>query len=290
MTPEGREEVGTQSVASGFPGETYALYENNCVANGGNHRGARALKITYEKVLFKVDCENRERTSMDFKPIKTKKIYQEIIEQIKDMISDGTLRPGDRLMSERELAERMQVGRSAVREAFRVMEAMGIIKIKPGEGTFITETASDSLVKSFSAFLTTGNDNTARELMELRKILEVEAVGMAARRRTPEQLEEIYKALQQMGHDLEEGNLGEEADMNFHFAVARAAANSLLVKLMNTIADTMSRVLAAARHRLYMDPQNPPRLLQEHRLIYNAVKNGDPAGAKEAMLKHLVLG
>ena len=108
---------------------------------------------------------------MNFKPIKTRKIYQEIIEQIKGMISDGSLCPGDRLMSERELAERMQVGRSAVREAFRVMEAMDIIKIRPGEGTFIAENAAESLVKSFSSTLLAGGDeSTARELMELRKI------------------------------------------------------------------------------------------------------------------------
>lgn len=223
---------------------------------------------------------------MDFKPIKTKKIYQEIIDQIKAMINNGTLRPGDRLMSERELAEKMQVGRSAVREAFRVMEAMGVIKIKPGEGTFISETATDSVVKAFSSVLVAG-DETARELMELRKILEVEAAAMAARRYTPEQLDSIYRALQQMEHDLEEGNLGEEADMNFHYAVAEAARNSILVKLMNTIADTMSRVLAAARHQLYQDPANPPRLLRDHQAIYSAIKNADPEAARRAMLSHL---
>ncbi|MTI83819.1 MAG: FadR family transcriptional regulator [Firmicutes bacterium] len=225
---------------------------------------------------------------MDFKPIKTKKIYQEIIEQIKAMISDGTLCPGDRLMSERELAERMQVGRSAVREAFRVMEAMGIIKIRPGEGTFIAENAAESLVKSFSSVLLAGGDDiTARELMELRKILEVESAAMAARRCSPEQLEAIDHALQQMQHDLEEGNLGEEADMKFHFAIAEAARNSILLKLMNTISDTMGRVLAAARHELYRDPAKPTLLLREHHDIFAAIKNADPNAARQSMLKHL---
>lgn len=222
-----------------------------------------------------------------FKPIRTKKIYQEIIDQIKEMINQGTLRPGDRLMSERELAEQFQVGRSAVREAFRVMEAMGIIKIKPGEGTFITDSPVESLVKSFSRDLS-GNGKTARELMELRKVLEVEAAALAATRCTPKQLQVIEKALKQMEEDLEKGNLGEEADMQFHFSIAKATQNSLLVKLMNTIADTMSRVLAAARHQLYQDPANPPRLLEEHRRIYTAIKNGDPQAARRAMLDHLV--
>lgn len=224
---------------------------------------------------------------MDFKPIKTKKIYEEIIDQVKAMINNGTLRPGDRLMSERELAEKLQVGRSAVREAFRVMEALGIIKIKPGEGTFINEIPADSLVNAFSTVLM-ANGETARELMELRKILEVEAAGMAAQRCTPEQLEVISRALQQMEQDLKEGNLGEEADMKFHFAVAEATQNSLLVKLMNTIADAMTRLLAAARHQMYKDSANPPRLYQEHRLIYRAIKNADSSAARRAMLEHLV--
>jgi GntR family transcriptional repressor for pyruvate dehydrogenase complex len=224
---------------------------------------------------------------VDFKPIKTKKIYEEIIEQIRVMISNGTLRPGDRLMSERELAEKFQVGRSAVREAFRVMEAMGVIKVKPGEGTFINETTADSLVNAFSSVMIV-DEKTLREMMELRKILEVESAGLAAQRHDQQQLNVIRLALQQMQHDLEAGNLGEEADMKFHYAIAEAAGNSLLLRLMNSIADTMSRVLAAARHRLYRNPANPHKLVREHEAIYKAIENDDPAAARRAMLDHLV--
>ncbi|SFR00202.1 FadR/GntR family transcriptional regulator [Desulfoscipio geothermicus] len=223
---------------------------------------------------------------MEFKPIKTKKIYEEIIDQVKAMIGSGTLRPGDRLMSERELAEKLQVGRSAVREAFRVMEAMGILKIKPGEGTYISEQSVESLVSSFSPVLLADREN-AREFMELRRILEVEAAGLAAQRRSPEQLEAIRQALEQVQHDVEQGNLGGEADLRFHFAIAEAARNSFLLKLMNTVGDIMSRVLSAVLHILYQNPDNPPRIIMEHRAIYTAIKNGDPAGARRAMLEHL---
>lgn len=223
---------------------------------------------------------------MDFKPIKTKKIYEEIIDQVKAMIGSGTLRPGDRLMSERELAEKLQVGRSAVREAFRVMEAMGILKIKPGEGTYINEQSVESLVNSFSPVLLADRENV-REFMELRRILEVEAAGLAAQRRSPEQLEAIHQALQQLQQDVVQGNLGGEADLQFHFAVAEAAHNSFLLKLMNTVGDIMSRVLSAILHILYQNPDNPPRIIREHQAIYTAIQNGDPTGARRAMLEHL---
>ncbi|WP_449240658.1 FadR/GntR family transcriptional regulator [Desulfoscipio gibsoniae] len=222
---------------------------------------------------------------MYFKPIKTRKIYEEIIEQVKKMINDGVLAPGDRLMTEREMAEKMQVGRSAVREALRALEAMGIIKVKPGEGTFINDTAPDALIRSFSTLAM--DDETARELMELRKVLEVEAAALAAERRSGEHLKAMFYALQQMEQDLKEGNLGEMADMAFHFAIAQGAGNSLLYKLMNTIADTMSKLLAVARQRLYLDPLNPPRLLHEHNIIYTAISNADAAAARKAMLQHL---
>lgn len=223
---------------------------------------------------------------MEFKPIKTKKIYEEIIDQVKAMISSGALQPGDRLMSERELAEKLQVGRSAVREAFRVMEAMGIIKIKPGEGTYISEQNVESLVNSFSPVLPADRKNV-REFMELRRILEVEAAGLAAQRRSLNQLENIRLSLQQLQNDIEQGNLGGEADLRFHFTIAEASHNSFLLNLMNTVGDIMSRVLSATLHILYQNPANPPRIMREHWAIYDAIKDGDHEGARQAMLEHL---
>lgn len=223
---------------------------------------------------------------MEFKPIKTKKIYEEIIDQVKAMINSGALQPGDRLMSERDLAEKFQVGRSAVREALRVMEAMGIIKIKPGEGTYITEQHVEVLLSSFSPVLPADRDNV-REFMELRRILEVEAAGLAAQRRSPEQLKAISVSLQRLINDVEQGNLGGEADLQFHFTIAEAAHNSFLLKLMNTVGDVMDRVLSATLHVLYQNPDNPPRIAQEHQAIYEAIKNKDPEEARRAMFEHL---
>ncbi|MFZ5634778.1 MAG: FadR/GntR family transcriptional regulator [Bacillota bacterium] len=223
---------------------------------------------------------------MDFKPIKTKKIYEEIIEQVKVLIADGTLSPGDKLISEREMADKLQVGRSAVREAFRALEAMGIIEIRPGEGTFITEANTYPFMQVLAHLLVAERDSV-RELMELRKIMEVESAGLAALRHTSEEVKEMEEHLEQMRLDILNGELGEEADMKFHYAIAKATHNSLFYKLMNTISDTMRSGLKTAREQLYRTPGTPERLLREHREICEQIKNGNVEGARKAMLEHL---
>ncbi|WP_031515623.1 FadR/GntR family transcriptional regulator [Desulfofalx alkaliphila] len=223
---------------------------------------------------------------MDFQPIRTKKIYQEIIDQIKGLIAKGSLKPGDKLMSERELAEKMQVGRSAVREAFRALEAMKVIEIRPGEGTYIREASADSIADALSLVLQ-ADQKTASELMELRKILEVECARLAAKRRSGRDLTAMKKALEQMAKDIENGDLGDRADLAFHYSVAKAASNTMVLRLMTTIADTMMHVMRTARVELYRDPKLPHKLLQEHLIIYQAIANSDSEAAQKAMYDHL---
>lgn len=223
---------------------------------------------------------------MDFKPIKTKKIYEEIIDQVKSLIAEGILNPGDKLISEREMADRLKVGRSAVREAFRALEAMGVIEIRQGEGTFIKEVSTDSLAQTLALFLMTERDTT-RELLELRKILEVEAAGLAAQRHTEEESRKMEEALEQMEKDIASGDLGQQADWHFHYAVAEASHNSLLVRLMDSIGDTIRRVLRTARQELYRTPGTPQRLLGEHRAVFDAIRNSRDQEARRAMCEHL---
>ncbi|MGQ9497193.1 MAG: FadR/GntR family transcriptional regulator [Desulfotomaculales bacterium] len=223
---------------------------------------------------------------MEFKPIRKKKTYEEIIEQVKRMIAEGVLQPGDRLISERELADKLEVGRSAVREAFRALEAMGVVEVRPGEGTFIREVDVGTIIETLGMILVLERD-TIKELLELRKIIEVGAAGLAALRHSREHLDRMEEILRQMERDLVGGDLGEEADWQFHYTIARAAQNSLLVTLMNTISGTMRRVLYAARRQLYLTPGTPQRLLREHYAIFEAIKAGEVERARNAMFDHL---
>ncbi|MCL5780862.1 MAG: FadR family transcriptional regulator [Firmicutes bacterium] len=223
---------------------------------------------------------------MDFKPIKAKKIYEEIVDQIKGMIARGELNPGDKLIPERELAECMGVGRSAVREAYRALEAIGIIEIKPGEGTFVRKIGNKPMTDIMSLAVLTGKD-TLFELLELRKIVETEVAALAAVRRTDEDLKEIKNWLEQMKQDIKNANLGDLSDLKFHYAITDAAHNSLLTRLMNSISETMKQEMKTARENLYLTPGTPSRLYEQHKVIYEAIARGDEIAARSAMLKHL---
>lgn len=224
---------------------------------------------------------------MDLKPIRTKRIYVRIVEQIKQLFASGDLRPGDKLPSERDLAERLQVSRASVREALSALEAMGLLEIRPGEGAFIRQISVDSIIEPLALLLLMEKDKTW-ELLEVRKMMEIKAAGLAALRAAPEELERFKKILLRMESDLQRGNLGEDADWEFHFAIAEMAGNSMLLRLMNTIGDVMRQGLKAARLELYVKPGNAQLLYDQHCAICKAIEEKDSEGAQKAMREHLM--
>lgn len=224
---------------------------------------------------------------MNLKPIKTKKIYEQIVDQIGLLVADGHLKPGDRLPSERELVERFQVSRASIREAISALETMGLIEVRSGEGTYIRQVNIDSVVAPLAWMLFIEKD-TDLELYEVRKILEVQAAGLAAERVQEAEVQDMYDALEVMRLDLKIDRLGEEADHHFHFAIARATHNKMLIRLMNTISETMQKTLKSSRSKLYSDKNSPERLFNEHYSIYEAIKNHDMLKAQKLMLDHLV--
>ncbi|WP_273484411.1 FadR/GntR family transcriptional regulator [Desulforamulus ruminis] len=223
---------------------------------------------------------------MDFKPIKAKKIYEEIIEQIKVMITRGELNPGDKLLPERELAEKLQVGRAAVREAYRALEAIGIIEIRPGEGTFVREMGSKPMTDIMSLAVITGKD-TLFELLELRKIVEVEAAGLAALRRTEDHLGEMKRWLNLMKEEIDQGSLGDVPDTKFHYAITNAACNSLLTRTMNSISETIKQEMKTILTNMYRTPGTPQQLYEQHKRIFEEIASGNEMKARTAMFYHL---
>lgn len=223
---------------------------------------------------------------MIFKPIKTRKIYEEIVEQIKELITEGTLNPGDKILSERELSEKLKVSRASLREALSAMEIMGLVEVKPGEGTYIRQTNLDSFIHPLALVLMMKRD-TVYDLLEVRKILEVGIAGLAAQRATEDELKAMEEALEQMEQDLGKNDLGEGADVKFHYALAEAAHNSLLMRLMNTISDSVRKSIHLNRLTLYDTPGTSQKLLEEHRQVYAAIKAGKPDEASQLMYNHL---
>lgn len=223
---------------------------------------------------------------MEFKPIKTRKIYEEIVDQLKVLIIKGNLKPGDRLPSERELAEILGVSRASVREALTALETIGILDIRPGEGTFVRQTTQSTTIEPL-AWVLAVEKNPVAQLMEVRRVLEVESAGLAAIRATEYQLQEIEEALDIMREAAEKRELAVEFDLKFHFALAKATQNSVLLRIMNTVADIMHQTFREVRQELYGSPGMAKRIIREHNNILQAVKKCDAEKARKYMLEHL---
>src|SRR5438034_8720601 len=115
---------------------------------------------------------------MDLAPIKSTRIYEEIVRQVKAMIADGKLKGGDRLPPERDLAEKFVVSRSSVREALRALESLGLVEIRPGEGTFVREVSVESLIEPLALMMVSQRGALA-ELFEARRLLEPGIAALA---------------------------------------------------------------------------------------------------------------
>jgi GntR family transcriptional regulator, transcriptional repressor for pyruvate dehydrogenase complex len=223
---------------------------------------------------------------LNYKQIKPRKIYEQVAEAIMEMIKSGQLKPGEKLDSVQQIAENFQVGRSAVREALSALRAMGLVEMHQGEGTYVREFDSKMLtLPVYIAVLMKKAD--VKNLLEVRRILEVGAVEAAALRWTEDQLVEIKVSLDQMKQANDE-ELGEEADFHFHMAIAKASQNELLISLMNNVSEMMVTTMRETRRLwLYSEKSTLGRLNQEHQSIYKAIEQRDGELAQKLMLTHL---
>lgn len=226
---------------------------------------------------------------MEFTPIKTRRLYEEIVEQIKRLLTEGKLRPGDKLLAEREMAEQFQVSRASVREAIRTLEMLGIIDIRPGEGTFIRDTETDDIIRPLAMFLAVERSSLL-DMFEMRRIFETATAGLAARRATQEELDQIEAMLENMRDRLnvQDPAKGEEFDAAFHYAVAEATHNSLLTKLFKTVSEEFAKANSVARRQLYQTgAENAQKIIDQHTEIFEAIRARTPEVASAAMLSHL---
>jgi len=241
-----------------------------------------------DQKLKMMNATSEKAEDFMFKPVKVKKIYEKVIEQIKALIIDGKLQPGDKLMSERELAEKLGVSRASVREAFSALEMMGIITTHPGEGSFVRQASYEGMLEPLSFLLQRDIDNVM-QLLEVRKILEVEIAVLAAMRATEEDIEDIRCALNKMVDEVNAGEIGDVADAEFHFAVVKAAHNPILVTLINTISDLMAKTVRFSRRRIFLVENMPTILYDAHCSLFQAIVDKKSQQAGRLMHEHLTM-
>ncbi|ARI79265.1 FadR/GntR family transcriptional regulator [Halobacillus mangrovi] len=222
---------------------------------------------------------------MEYKPIRTKKIYEQVADSLLDSLKNGTLKSGDKLDSVEVLAKNFDVGRSAIREALSALRAMGLLEMRQGEGTYVKSFDATRFSLPVSvAFLMKPED--MKDLLEVRKILEVGAAGSAAASRSEEDLEQMKKALHAMEEAKGNGELGEQADLNFHMALVRATHNHMLINLMNSVSEIMVQAMRETRKLLHTN-DGTDKLLQEHKRILAAIEAKEEEEARVAMYAHL---
>jgi len=210
------------------------------------------------------------------------KVYQEVLLKINELIEVDQLKVGDRLPSERELAERLRVGRSSVREALRALELLGLISTRRGEGTFIQDHTSHRLVEIL-AFFILRNQKSKNDLLEMRKIIELQAVKLAAERIKAEQLSQLEELVEESEKKIAMGKLPLEEDYLFHQTIALATDNSLLFKIWQPIADYGRTVLKESLER----SGRPEYSLFEHKKIFEALRDRNAEAAEQQMKLHL---
>ncbi|UOQ46544.1 FadR family transcriptional regulator [Halobacillus salinarum] len=202
------------------------------------------------------------------------------------MLKSGQIKPGDKLESVEKLSERFDVGRSAIREALSALRAMGVLEMRQGEGTFVKTYDPSRFSLPISVAFLMKRENI-KELLEVRKILEVGAVHSAALNRTEEDIVKMKAALKAMKAAKGSGELGEKADLDFHLAVAKAAQNHMLYNLMNSVSEIMIETMRETRKLWMMSEERTFTLYEEHRLIFEAVKGNEASEAQKLMHEHL---
>ena len=221
-----------------------------------------------------------------FNKIHTKKVYMKIVEQVRDLIKEGRLKPGDKLPPEKILAEKFGTSRPSVREALSALEILGIIESRGGKGNFIKDNLTFPLYEQ--KFRELEEEESPFELLEARKAVETEIVGLAAKKATSEEITAIQGSLNKMKKAMT--NISEimEFDREFHINIARAAHNSLLFTMMTYLADLLKEKLwINLKEKSWSIPGRPQKYLEEHTEILNAIKNKDSKGARKGMYDHL---
>jgi GntR family transcriptional repressor for pyruvate dehydrogenase complex len=216
-----------------------------------------------------------------FETVRRDKVYEGVAKQIERLILKR-LQPGDKLPSERELAETLRVSRSSIRDAIRSLELMGMVEPRQGAGTIVREISSESLVNPLANAIKR-KEELIGELLDFRKMLEPQLAARAATRVSPNQISEMEQILERQEQKLRDGESAIVEDSEFHYAIALASGNSVVLKVLDTLMD----LLRDSRERSLQVEGRPQKSLAAHHRILAALKRHDGEAAKVAMRRHI---
>jgi GntR family transcriptional repressor for pyruvate dehydrogenase complex len=209
-------------------------------------------------------------------------LAQEVANQLIELMLAGHLQPGDRLPSQQELTEQLQVGRSTVREALHTLNAMGLVELKHGQGTFVKPLTARSIVRS-DILAHIIDKQMSEHLFEARQIIEPQIAGLAAQRATDDDLAAIKAAWDRCQQAYQAGETLHRLSPNFHRSIAQAAHSDVLAMFVDSI------LIPLAERGLLLEEQ-PGYLeweLASHSDVYGSIASRDPERARTVMAQHL---
>ena len=218
-----------------------------------------------------------------YKVVRSSRLYEQIVQQVEESIQRGALKPGDKLPPERDLAEQFGVSRTAVREAVKALREKGMVEAYPGRGTFVMEVSSHPIRLSLDRMVKAGQGEGSRYLTEVREMMEPEIAAMAAERADGEDVAALRESLAVMDGAKRDPDAFIEADLDFHLALAEAAANPIILSLIDSIVG----LLREQRMGIFQVEGGPERGQYHHKRILEAVEHRDSGGAREAMKAHM---
>lgn len=216
---------------------------------------------------------------MELETIRIQRLYVKVAEQISKLVSEGELKAGDRLPSERVLAEKIGVSRPTIREAMIALEIAGIIEIRTGSGIYVLDQKPELAL----------NDEGVGpfEVLDTRYIIEAEACGLAAARITDAQIAELKQTIIEMEEEEKRPDASEKADMKFHMLIAEASQNSAITAIVKWLWElrNQSALSKAFMERLRKEGIHPS--INEHKRIVAALEKRNPEKARDAMKSHI---
>lgn len=218
-------------------------------------------------------------------PIKPKRISDQVLDQLRELILRGEFKPGQQILPERELAEALKVSRTSIRDAIGKLVAMGLLEQHQGQGTFVRVPAPTDKHPLAVAMAT--QNASLEDLLEVRMGLECNAASLAAARAEVSDLQFIEKSVEEMRKEVDAGRLGTEADVSFHMAVAYATKNPLQVYLMRSFYDYLFVGIKENLAYLYEDPANIENIIAQHSAVFHAIREHDPDRAFDTMRSHI---
>lgn len=215
-------------------------------------------------------------------PIKKTRVAEEVADRIRTLILDGTYPQGQPLPSERVLTEQFGVSRGSIRDAFRMLEMIGLLETRHGRGTFPHELTVDRLVQPLASVMAYQQD-LRDELLDVRMMFEPAVARAAASRLTEEDLADLQRILDAQRRKLKAGQSAIVEDTAFHAVLARSTRNRVVVSLMSTLND----LLVESRASSLKQEGRPVKSIEGHEAVVEALRRRDAEGAARAMLDHI---